>query len=295
MIYLTKVLGLVVLVGVVAGCQSTTTEDEPNLKPVIAGYGEEAFTVGKLLYETDFSDTENWVFQIQQSDDPAMQAEVKQENGMLDLYMPAIGCTAWLNQKFEGPIAIVYQVKCPTERIDNDTIMARDINNFWHSSDPREFDAILTSTDSNYHGGFVSYHEMLGYYASTGGGAHIGNKTTRFRRYPRWIDGKDVPHLSLNDQDGNPEHLIQPGKWHTVQLVACDGLAQYIQDGKVIYEIKYGDTIMSESRVNGASVQTETIYSREDYPAYTEGYFGFRLVRTHHQYKNLKIYQLDPK
>ena len=130
----------------------------------------------------------------------------------------------------------------------------------------------------------------------TGGGARIGNKTTRFRRYPRWdLNGKDIPHLSLNDQDENPEHLIQPGQWHTVQLVACDGLAQYIQDGKVIYEIKYGDTIVSESRVDGSSVREEKIYTREDYPAYRSGYFGFRMVRTHHQYKNLKIYRLDPK
>jgi hypothetical protein len=83
--------------------------------------------------------------------------------------------------------------------------------------------------------------------------------------------------------------------WHTIQLVACDGLVQYIQDGVVVYEVKYGDNIMSEDRLNKKSSPMETVYTREDYPAYTSGYFGFRLVRTHQQFRNLKVYQLDPK
>ncbi len=292
---LVKLMLLGVFVGTIVGCQSAKMSEEPQA--VVVGYGKDAFTVGELLYETDFSDhEENWVLQVSANPNTNGKPEIKFEDGIMDLYMPALGCTAWLNKKFEGPIAVTYQVKCPTERIDNDMIMARDINNFWHASDPRKFDAVLNETETHYTGDFCSYHEMNAYYASTGGGADIGNKTTRFRRYPRWdLNGKDIPHLSLNHQDENPEHLIHPGKWHTVQLVACDGLVQYIQDGKVIYEIKYGDKIMSEDRVDGAPVQSEAVYSREAYPAYTEGYFGFRMVRTHHQYKNLKIYRLDPK
>lgn len=289
-----KIVGLGLLGAVLAGCQSAKMSEEPQA--VVVGYGEDLFTVGELLYETDFSDhAENWVLQISENPKSDVPAEVKFEDGMMDLYMPALGCTAWLKKKFEGPIAITYQVKCPTERIDNDLIMARDINNFWHASDPRDFDAVLTETATHYTGDFLTYHEMNAYYASTGGGAHIGNKTTRFRRYPRWENGKDIPHLSLNDQDENPEHLIHPGEWHTVQLVAFDGMAQYIQDGKVIYEIQYGDTVMSESRDTGEPVSTAVKYTREAYPPYTSGYFGFRMVRTHHQYKNLKIYRLDPK
>jgi hypothetical protein len=71
-------------------------------KPVVVGYGEEAFTIGKKLYETDFSDLDHWAIQIQQSEDSALKGEVKVEDGVLDLYMPAIGCTAWFKQKFEG-------------------------------------------------------------------------------------------------------------------------------------------------------------------------------------------------
>lgn len=280
------------LMGAVAGCQTAKHVTDTDIEPWVLGYGEDAFTVGELLYETDFSDTGNWIHQISENPNSDKAGVVTMDDGMMDLYMPALGCTAWLNQKFEGPIAIIYQVRCPLETIDGTDIIATDINNFWNSSDPRDFDAILNATDTHYNGDFVSYHEMHGYYASTGGGR---NTTTRLRRYPRWLNGKDIPHISLTGQDNNPEHLIQPGKWHTIQLVACDGLVQYIQDGKVVYEIKYGDPIISENRSNRKSAQTEAIYNREAYPAFTEGYFGFRLVRTHHQFKNLKVYQLNPR
>lgn len=66
-------------------------------------------------------------------------------------------------------------------------------------------------------------------------------------------------------------------------------------DGKVFYEIKYGDTVAVESRENGERVTTEQTYTREGFPAYTEGFFGIRLVGTHHLYKNLKVYRLESK
>lgn len=287
-----KIINVVMIGAVICASVGCTTVKQES-KPLVLGYGVEAFVVGEELYSTDFSDTENWVYQMSENVESDLEAVVKMGDGMMDLYMPAMGCTAWLNKKFEGPIAIVFQVRCPLETIDGANIIATDMNNFWNCSDPRNFDAVLKETETHYNGDFVSYHEMQGYYASTGGGY---NTTTRFRRYPRWIDGKDIPHLSLNAQDNNPEHLIVPGKWHTVQLVACDGLVQYLQDGKVIYEIKYGDTILSEDRSSKKQEQTEAaMYTREAYPAFTSGYFGFRLVRTHHQYRNLKVYQLDPK
>lgn len=270
-------------------------ENDSNSEPtaVVAGYGKDLFTIGELLYETDFSDKENWVIQIEEKDDPKLKEWIKMDDGVLDLYMPAKGCTAWLNKKLTGPIAITYEVRCPTETDNGDSIQARDINNFWHCSDPNQFDAIFNSTDTHYHGGFVSYHNMHGYYASTGGGGHVGNQTTRFRRYPRHLDSQDIPHISLNDKDGKEDYLITPGKWHTIQLVADDGMAQYLMDGKVFYEIQYGDKIMVESRAGGETLVTEQTYNRKEFPAYNEGYFGFRLVRTHHQYRNLRVYQLN--
>ncbi len=261
----------------------------------VAGYGKDHFVIGELLYETDFSDKENWVIQVEQKDELKLKERIQIEDGILDLYMPGKGCTAWLKKKFSGPITITYEVLCPIGTDNGDSIQARDINNFWHCSDPNKFDAIFKSTDTLYHGGFASYHNMHGYYASTGGGGHVGNQTTRFRRYPRHLNGKDIPHISLNDKDGKEDYLITPGKWHTIQLVAYEGMAQYLMDGKVLYEIKYGDTVAVESRENGQRVTTEQTYTREGFPAYTEGFFGFRLVGTHHLYKNLKVYRLESK
>lgn len=265
---------------------------QADVKPQVLGYGKETFTIGEELYSTDFSDQDNWAIQVS-TDNTEFAERIEVKDGILDLYMPKRGCTAWLKKKFEGPITVTYQVRCPSDTVMGDAVMVTDVNNFWHCSDPREFDAILTTTDTHYHGGFLSYHELHGYYASTGGGR---NSTTRMRRYPRWVDGKDVPHIALNSNDRKPEFLIEPDAWHTIQLVAFDGIIQYIKDGQVVYEFKDGDTITVETRdKDGRRQKHEETYTLDKYPAYNEGYFGFRMVSTHHQYKNLKIHRLDPK
>ncbi|MDF7799285.1 DUF6250 domain-containing protein [Pontiellaceae bacterium B1224] len=261
-------------------------------KPEELGYGQSMFSVGEELYSTDFSNTNEWVIQVEAKEGPEKEV-IEFHDGMLDLYMPARGCTAWLNHKFKGPILIEYKVLCPLETVNGGSIQARDINNFWHCS------GVDNETDIfNYelfNGGFSSYGKMQGYYASTGGGGAVGNQTTRFRRYPRVVNEKPFPHIALNDRDGNEDYLITPGKWHTVQLVIFNGMAQYSMDGKVFYEIKAGDTVTVETVVDGERAVIEEEYNEETFPSYDEGYFGFRLVRTHHQYKDLKVYQLDPK
>ncbi|MDF7823623.1 DUF6250 domain-containing protein [Pontiellaceae bacterium B12227] len=282
----------VALVCAWAGCQNSVAGTASNASPLVLGYGKEAFSIGEELYSTDFADQEKWVVQVS-TDDTTYEEQIKFKDGMLDLYMPKRGCTAWLNKKFKGNITIVYKVRCPLETVKDDGILATDINNFWHCSDPSNFDAVLTTTDTHYHGGFLSYHEMKGYYACTGGGR---NRTTRFRRYPRWIDGRDIPHMAVNWNDRKPEFLIEPGKWHTIQLVYCNGLLQYIKDGQVVYEFKEGDTITVETRDEENRRQKhEEIYTLEKYPAHDAGYFGFRMVGSHHQYKDLKIYSLEAK
>jgi hypothetical protein len=280
------IMGLLVAVSTV----QAGTDQPANVEPLVLGYGQTAFTLGEQLYSTDFSDKKNWVVQVS-TDNTKYKERVKFEDGMLDLYMPNRGCTAWLNKKFSGPITIVYQVRCPVETLKDDGIIATDINNFWNCSDPKKFDAVLKTTKTHYHGGFLGYHEMSGYYACTGGGK---NRTTRFRRYPRWKNGKDIEHLAVNWNDRKPEYLIVPGTWHTIQLVACNGLLQYIKDGQVVYEFKEGDTVTVESSKSGKREKTEVTYTQDKFPAYNEGYFGFRMVGSHHQYTNLKVYQLTP-
>jgi len=214
---------------------------------------------------------------------------------MLDLYMPGRGCTAWLKQKFEGPIMITYQVRCPLETIRFPEIQARDINNFWHCSGADNetdlFDPKL------FNGSFRNYSKMQGWYASTGGGGRKGNRTTRFRRYPREINGKPTPHVLLKDRDGQEDFLVSPGKWHTIQLVAFNDLAQYIKDGSLVYQIRRGDPVTIEVpplESGGETTVQRRVYNVDEFPPHTEGYFGFRMVRSHHQYKKLSIHRLKP-
>lgn len=278
-----KSIPLILFTASLSSCANTS-------EPAGLGYGKEAFTVGKQLHAETFTQPENWVIQVEKNKGP-IKEKISFEDGVLDLYMPAVGCTAWLKQKFTGPIMVEYQIMCPLETINGDSIQARDINNFWHCSGVENETDIFN--DELFNGGFGSYGKMQGWYASTGGGGHVGNRTTRFRRYPRVVNEKPVPHIALNSRDGQEDYLITPGKWHTVQLVAFNDLVQYIVDGKVVYEIRKGDTVTVETVVNGERTVIEEIYNDDTFPAYTEGYFGFRLVRTHHQYKGLKVYRLN--
>lgn len=265
-----------------------TASSQAEEAPTTLGYAADDYTVGEVLYDSGFENPKDWNIQIEKSDSKT-KPKVKFKKGMLDIYMPDRGSTAWLMKKFEGPILISYRVKCPEETLSFPEIQARDINNFWHASDPVSGDGLFDS--SRYDGGFGSYHKMHGYYASTGGGGNEGNHTTRFRRYPRRdLEANDVAHIALNDRDEDPDYLITPGKWHSVQLVAANGMAQYIVDGKIVYQIKEGDEITIEE--SGKTVR-KTNYDLGEFSAHTSGYFGLRLVKSHHQYADLKIYQLE--
>lgn len=285
-------LSILIVLVMICGCKTgwlQSTDKTADLKPVIAGYGVGAFKTGKLLYSSDFADLEDWVVQIQPVEGFGEPAVVAVDN-TLDAYLPGRGCTIWNKNKFQGPIAIIYKVVCPAAETDVEVLNARDINNFWHSSgsdtNPNLFDSDV------YDGGFGNYHQINCYYASTGGGGVIGNKTTRFRRYPRMNDGENVDHLSLTDKDEKKEFLITPGKVHTIQLVAFNDIIQYIVDGVVVYQIKYGDTVTVETNNNGKLEQYEVEYNGDNFPYYKEGYFGFRMVRTHHIYSDFKVYRL---
>ena len=149
---------------------------------------------------------------------------------------------------------------------------------------------------NRYTGKFSSYDKIHGYYASTGGGGAIANRTTRMRRYPREVHGKPAEHLMLNDKDGKPGYLITPGKVMSVQLVAYDDVTQYIVDGKLIYQIVVDDRIKVEGRDSqGKPTVQEAVYDLDRFPIYREGYFGFRMVGTHHIYTNFRVVALEPE
>lgn len=254
-------------------------------KPVVVGYGEGLFRIGELMYRDDFDHLNNWRFQVQGSGH-ASEPEINHADGKLDIYMPARGATVWFQHKITGPVAITYKVKAPTSRTDAPWVVQRDINTFWHASDPDMPWNIFD--DRTYTGAFSTYHKQQGYYASIGG---RDNTTTRFRRYPRTQDGHPVDHISLTGRDGIEAYLIRPDQTHTIQLTAYEDVIQYIVDGKVFYEIREGDPVMVE-QADGSIV--ETAYTLDRFPAYKEGWFGFRLVRSHHIYSDFRVYRLDP-
>ncbi|MFC1766025.1 DUF6250 domain-containing protein [Planctomycetota bacterium] len=276
-----------------ASCQAQVeapSDSDPmtEASPVVLGYGVGLFKVGAMQAQDDFENLDNWVVQIQENN-AFEPPHVLARNNSLDCRLPGRGCTVWFKQKLKTRLTITYDVICPTPKPAVKGLQARDINNFWLATDPLDLDQGLFDA-SRYTGEFGSYGKMQGYYASTGGGGSTGNQTTRMRRYPREVDGKPVAHIALNYRDGQPGYLITPDKVMTVQLVAYDDVVQYIVDGKIIYEIKQGDSIDVES---GHS-REKAIYDLDRFPVYREGYFGFRMVGTHHIYTNFKVYVLEP-
>ena len=259
-------------------------------RPLVLGHGVGLFKVGPLLAQDDFDDLDNWVVQVQ-GRSGFEPARVEARDHSLDCLLPGRGCTIWFKKRLPTRVTITYDVLCPTHEPAIKGVQPRDINNFWMATDPDDPDQGLF--DSNrYTGEFSSYDKMHGYYASTGG---RDNVTTRMRRYPREANGKPVEHVALNDKDGRPGYLITPDKVMTVQLVAYDDVIQYIVDGKLNYQIGRGDRIQLEGRDSeGEPAQREAVYELDRFPVYREGYFGFRMVGTHHIYTNFKVYALEP-
>ncbi len=261
--------------------------------PVILGHGEGAFQVGPLLAHDNFENLDHWVIQIQQRTG-FPEASVKARDHSLDCLVPGRGCTIWFKQSFPTRVAITYDVLCPTPVPGIKGIQPRDINNFWMANDPSSPDESLFDS-SRYTGAFASYDKIHGYYASTGGGGANANLTTRMRRYPREVDGGPVEHLALRYRDGKPGYLITPDKVMSVQLVAYDDIVQYIVDEKLVYQISRGDRVQVEGRDrSGQQLVSDTIYDLDRFPVYREGYFGFRMVGTHHVYTNFQVHALEP-
>ncbi len=291
---------LVMSVLYLSSCAQTgdiiTSDETPRAgaSPLVVGHGVGLFKVGPVLAQDHFENLDNWVVQIQ-TRTGFSPAHVESRDHSMDCLLPGRGCTVWFKQKLQTRVAITYDVLCPTPKSAIKGVEPRDINNFWMATDPLGLDQELFDS-TRYTGKFGSYDKMQGYYASTGGGgAERANLTTRMRRYPREVDGKPAEHLALNHRDGQPGYLITPDEVMSVQLVAYDDVVQYIVDGKLIYQIACGDRIHVEGRDSqGKPTQQEAIYDLDRFGVYKEGYFGFRMVGTHHIYTNFRVYVLEP-
>lgn len=260
--------------------------------PAVLGHGVGLFKVGQLVAQDHFESLGNWVVQVQERSGFDL-AKVEVQDGKLNCFLPGRGATIWYKKKFPTRVTITYDVLCPTPDPAVNGLQPRDINNFWMAQDSIDPDHGLFDS-KRYTGQFGSYDKIHGYYASTGGGgANNANRTTRMRRYPREANGQPVLHIALNDKDEKPGYLITPDKVMKVQLVAYDDVVQYIVDGKLIYQIGRGERIQVEGRdEKGEPVSTPAVYDTDRFPVYKEGYFGFRMVGTHHIYSNFKVHVL---
>lgn len=278
---------------VLIACPVTATGLVAEDGPTVLGHAVGLFQIGSLMADDDFGNLDNWNVQIQQrSGYPAANVVAREHS--LDCLVPGRGRTIWFKEKLPTRIAITYDVLCPTPKPAIKGVQPRDINSFWMASDPAEPNESLFDS-ARYSGAFGSYDKIHGYYASTGGGGAIANLTTRMRRYPREVGGKPAEHLALNDKDEKPGYLITPDKVMTVQLVAYDDVVQYIVDGKLVYQIRRGDNIQIEGRDRkGQPTVQDAIYDLDRFTVYREGYFGFRMVGTHHIYTNFRVHTLEP-
>jgi len=258
--------------------------------PVVLGRGVGLFEVGEVIESDDFSNLNDWVVQMERVDG-ADPSSIDAAEGKLNCLVPDRGCTIWFKKKLRTRTVITYDVMSPAADPAIKGMEPSDLNQFWMASDPEDREGGLFDA-KRYTGGFLSYHKMHGYYASTGGGR---NSTTRFRRYPREVDGKPADHLALSARDGDKAFMIIPDKVMEVQLVAYDDVVQYIVDGKLVYEVGGDDAVQVEFLDDkGRKAKREATYSSKDFPAYKEGFFGFRMVKTHHVYSNFRVHALEP-
>ena len=127
-----------------------------------------------------------------------------------------------------------------------------DLNQFWMATDPRRENVFTRS------GVFSEYDSLRLYYAGIGGNT---NSTTRFRKYQG--TGERTLLFDLQDE----QHLLQPNKKYLIQIVIYKGTTEVFVDG-------------------------EPYFSYKDDAPLTEGYFGFRTVKSHQEVDDFKVYEL---
>jgi hypothetical protein len=295
---------LSVLFIVIFCCCNVTKNNKTALATIkenvaLIGYAADVFKVDGIVEKDPLNDENkfknNWIIQ-QSNEDANLERYTKIVEGKLEVEDPR-GCTIWYKKKLQGAMMISYKVTAPSSYTKGNDIMPRDINQFWMANTATDIDVNAKGglfDAEKFDGGFKAYDELNTYYASTGGGnVTNNNRTTRFRQYPRSVNGKLSNHLALNDKDDQSEFLIAPNKEHTIQLVAANDIVQYIFDGKIVYQIKSGDTV--ELFNDGTKQKSKAVWGSETFKIYNEGYFGFRLTRTHHTYSDFKVYRLIKK
>jgi hypothetical protein len=160
------------------------------------------------------------------------------------------GCTVWFREKLRAPITIHYEA---TVRADG---RVSDLNCFWMASDPARPENLFAAGHKRT-GVFATYDSLRTYYVGYGGNA---NSTTRFRRYDGSGARPLLPEHDLNDR----KFLLEPGRTYRIELRTRDGVAEFLRDGEVIFTFR-------------------------DPAPLTEGWFGFRTVKSKIEIRNFRV------
>jgi len=128
-----------------------------------------------------------------------------------------------------------------------------DVNQFWMATDPRG-----TLIPRGRLGQFHEYDSLRLYYV--GMGAH-DNTVTRFRKY----DGKGGKRI-LGEKK-HAQYLLEPGRDYRIRIMVIESVTTFWVDDKLVF-------------------------SYVDPQPLREGYFGFRLMHSRQEIKDVKVYQL---
>ena len=128
-----------------------------------------------------------------------------------------------------------------------------DMNAFWMATDPSVPNAIKRD------GKFASYDNLNLYYAGVGG--HY-NTYSRFRKY------KGIDDKSILKEYSDKEHLLVGNKLYSVKIIVNKGHIQYFLNGELYWDF-------------------------QDEKPYTQGFFGFRTSKSHQQFDNFKVFEIE--
>ncbi|PXA03513.1 hypothetical protein DDZ13_11045 [Coraliomargarita sinensis] len=175
-------------------------------------------------------------------------------DGKLDILAPK-GCTVWFKSKLKGSVAIEYTATMVDQGGPHDRVS--DLNCFWMAIDPEHPDDLFAGKARN--GDFGNYHSMRLYYVGYGAN---GNTTTRFRRYPGDGTRPMLPEHDLRDE----EFMHTPNRPIHIRIVSDGSKVQFWRDGAMVYDF-------------------------DDPEPLTEGWFGFRTVRSHIRIDDFRVYR----
>lgn len=211
--------------------------------------GAESYRRGRRLYADDFRrGLDQWALEAEKP------AKVTAHGGVLDIDTPA-GLTLWFRPELVGPTMLEYEAQAVSAGGPNDRVS--DLNAFWMARDVSGESPLARPRS----GAFADYDTLKTYYVGQGGNT---NTSTRFRRYV----GRpgDRPLLPQHDHAAADEMLVA-NRWQTVRLIADDGLIQYWNDGRKLFELR-------------------------DAKPYTRGWFGLRTTQSHLRVRRFKVFGL---